>query len=279
MADAAEADSRALLPEIVAGVQSHCGELLQRVVLFGSRAGGFVRAGSDVDLLVLVEPPPRSWRAADNVLLRQRLQRAFSPIAAPVDVWVRTTDQFCVSRYVIGCVEHWAAKSGHTLFERPARRVPESMLTREQVRDDHVRDWMRDARGQLGRAVLGASGRIGRSDAGRVARPPQHYAVRAIQRGIGALFVRHQIEPPRKLDSPATWARHLAAMEPDVSARCRALLDGRLVTLETARAAILATADRLAEERRYAPFMRGLIDDITRPLDEPAWGDAPAGPR
>lgn len=241
-----------------------CRSELQSVILFGSRAHGFVRADSDLDVLVLVEAPPQTWTVGNNLALRQSLDHGFRALEIRTDCWVRTMDQFSVARHVVGGVEHWAHSGGVVLYERAMQRTPHSVRTPHEIKLINVMDWIRGARRQLAHAVQLASGHHGLTSAGSRHRAPQHYATRSIQRAIGSIFILHGVEPPPKSADIHEIIRRLNALEPSLSARCREHLLKSLVTLETARMAIELVAQRLSAVPELRSAMESIFADVTR---------------
>ena len=187
---------RALAARIVAaGAGRVC-----RVTMIGSRANGTAHAGSDLDLVVLIETPanvPR-WSAEQVLSEKRRIMQAVGPPPLKTDLWVRTTDQFEEARGVLGCMEHVMETEGVDVYSRPFTRPPAPRRTSEQVRCQNVRDWLDDALGDLHRASALERG----AQVPRAPRPasthPGHYARRSIQRSIVAVCVWHQAPLPAK---------------------------------------------------------------------------------
>jgi predicted nucleotidyltransferase len=102
-----EAVPASLLNEIVAYLDP------ARIILFGSHARGEAEAGSDVDLLVLLDdaaPEAKlSWRAANDA------RRNYT---GPVDILLCRERDFEADRDVIGSFAHEVAREGVTVYER-----------------------------------------------------------------------------------------------------------------------------------------------------------------
>jgi len=83
----------------------------QQIILFGSHAWGDPDADSDLDLLVVVSesserPTERAWRA----------HRCLHGIRVPMDILVKTREEFDYFRPVIASLEHRIAKEGKVLY-------------------------------------------------------------------------------------------------------------------------------------------------------------------
>lgn len=82
-----------------------------KIILFGSAAGGGMTRDSDIDLLV-VEPAPGD-RRKESV----RLSRELSGLGFPFDVIVISTEWFEESKNVIGGIAYPANKYGKVIYE------------------------------------------------------------------------------------------------------------------------------------------------------------------
>ena len=83
----------------------------QRIVLFGSRARGDERIGSDADLLVVADVPGRPEEREAYV------SRLVSPRAIPLDLLVYTPDEFERFRAQRGSFLSHVLAEGRTLHE------------------------------------------------------------------------------------------------------------------------------------------------------------------
>jgi len=83
----------------------------QRVVLFGSYAGGTPSADSDVDLLVVAHTglPPRKRYGA--------VRRLLADVPAAFDIIVNTPEEYARSRTVVNTIVYIAEKTGRVLYE------------------------------------------------------------------------------------------------------------------------------------------------------------------
>jgi predicted nucleotidyltransferase len=82
-----------------------------RVILFGSAAGGAMTADSDLDLLV-VEP-----EVSDSRRESRRLRTALTGAPLPIDVVVMSRERFEETKNVIGGIAYPAHKYGKVLYE------------------------------------------------------------------------------------------------------------------------------------------------------------------
>ena len=82
-----------------------------RIILFGSAAGGNMNRDSDIDLLV-VEPNPANTRQ-ESV----RIRRALGDVGYPVDVIVISTERFEETKNIFGGIAYPAHKYGRVLYE------------------------------------------------------------------------------------------------------------------------------------------------------------------
>jgi len=85
----------------------------RRIVLFGSRARGDARPGSDVDLLIEMPselPPAERIRAVD---------RLFTPRCWPLDILVVTPEEAAAQRTSRNSLVRTAEQEGKVLYDRP----------------------------------------------------------------------------------------------------------------------------------------------------------------
>lgn len=82
------------------------------VVLFGSRARGDAKEGSDVDLLVVLDHVPDKRRAAIEI------RRLLGDLRVSKDIVVTTPDQIASRGHVVGTVLHAALRDGEVVYER-----------------------------------------------------------------------------------------------------------------------------------------------------------------
>jgi predicted nucleotidyltransferase len=85
----------------------------ERIILFGSAAGGTMTPDSDIDLLV-VEPAPQDTRKM-SVLIGDALRG----LGFPFDVIVMATERFEETKNLIGGIAYPANKYGRVIYEAP----------------------------------------------------------------------------------------------------------------------------------------------------------------
>jgi predicted nucleotidyltransferase len=85
----------------------------ERIILFGSAAGGAMTPDSDIDLLV-VEPAPQDARKM-SVLIGDALRG----LGFPFDVIVMATDRFEETKNLIGGIAYPANKYGRVIYAAP----------------------------------------------------------------------------------------------------------------------------------------------------------------
>ena len=83
----------------------------EKIILFGSAAGGSMHADSDIDLLI-VEPDPVD-RRSESV----RIDMAMSGLGYPVDVIVVSSEYFARTRDIIGGIAYPADKYGKVIYD------------------------------------------------------------------------------------------------------------------------------------------------------------------
>lgn len=84
----------------------------ERVILFGSYAGGTVTEDSDVDLLVVADTnlPPRQRYSS--------VRRLVANAPASFDIIVKTPEEYAHWRSVVNHIVYFADKYGRVLYER-----------------------------------------------------------------------------------------------------------------------------------------------------------------
>jgi len=83
----------------------------ERIILFGSAAGGSLGPDSDIDLLVLEADPAHPRRES------VRIREALRGLGFPFDVVVMATERFEETRDIIGGLAYPAAKHGKVIYE------------------------------------------------------------------------------------------------------------------------------------------------------------------
>ncbi len=86
----------------------------ERIILFGSRAGGEPGRDSDIDLLVVM-PVEGSRREMAN-----KIDLALADRTIPLDVIVVTPEQFARQMNIMGTIVREAVRGGRVVYERAA---------------------------------------------------------------------------------------------------------------------------------------------------------------
>ena len=251
---------------------------VRRVVMIGSRAGGYARPGSDLDLVVIVELPPdtKPWNGSDADAERDRIQREVGPPPISTDMTVRSAAQFEEAKGIIGGVERLVETEGVDLYSEPFTRPARARRTRDEVRFAIVRAWIEASATAIANGVVVEldSSRPVRSEAvfATVAETPNHEGVlrfvvrpkaaapaksvywsRSIRQAITALEVLYQIEAA-KHDRREDVLDELAKFSPAAVSTIRQCLNASPDDLDKARAVLNA-----------------VMDSLPRPLQRSAW--------
>jgi uncharacterized protein len=89
----------------------------EQIILFGSRARGEARSGSDVDLLIVESDPFDANRSRRKEMAR--LWRALSHFPFPKDILLYSRDEVEYWRHSLNNVVARALREGKVLYERP----------------------------------------------------------------------------------------------------------------------------------------------------------------
>ncbi len=84
----------------------------QRMVLFGSRARGDFKEGSDYDILVIVEVP---LTIKEKMRLTRLLRKRLAKIGIDADIIIKSEDEINYYKEKIGSVVRGALKEGKAL--------------------------------------------------------------------------------------------------------------------------------------------------------------------
>ena len=163
----------------------------ERVVLFGSRARGDHRSGSDLDLLIVEEPAPAGrdgfgayWGA---------LQELFPEM----DVLVRTPREVAEWADVPNYLVTAALREGRTLYDTGRRWEGDGLVKRDVA--DHARGWLLKAQSDLAtaRRTLDSDGPYDTAC---------YHAQQAAEKALKALlaFEGQAIPRTHKLEEPIT---------------------------------------------------------------------------
>jgi len=83
----------------------------QRIILFGSYANGTPTEESDLDLLIIKDSDIPSR------LQNRKVRRILSDLRIPVDVIVKTTEEFQTYKDIIGTIIYPANRYGKVIYE------------------------------------------------------------------------------------------------------------------------------------------------------------------
>ena len=240
-------------------------------MVFGSFANGSATPQSDIDLLLVIEPPASPWGPFESTAERCRVTASFQPYAPlPLDIWVRTIDEYEEARNVVGGVEYLGAR-GAVIYETRATRAPIVKRARQDVRNKNVCDLLEDARRVLGRAVRLEVSPPPTKVLGRGG--PSYYTWRAIQHAVCAVFAWRQAETPMKADDLSTILAKLAEADPNAVASLTVLARAGEPAPSTGRAVLSEVVRYLARD----PLLRPRLDPLARWLARPLYqlADAP----
>ena len=220
---------RAFVAKVTELTRERVGEIVQAIMLFGSFASGAVHRGSDVDLLVVVDPPsPELWHPSKNVELRKNLERLYVGAPRTVDVWVRTSSQYADAAEVFGGVEYFAWRANHALYWREPRHAILPPRRQEDIESFHVTSAFDDAMRLLGQAARCAD------PAAEPTSRRLYYLHRSVVKMLFAYCAKHKLDAIRKGDSIATTIHQIAAVDSGLAETLLAL-SGEATTLQNVR--------------------------------------------
>jgi predicted nucleotidyltransferase len=205
-------------------LRATAGASTQAIFLFGSYADGTHGVSSDMDLLLVVEPPSGPWVPEDNLRLRQRCLLALRDAKVRPDLFVRTTAQYADASRVFGGVEYWAREANQAVYWRPPVRHFALSQDLEPTRRRLSDEVLMYARMMLAGATSG-----GERQSRRVSR--------AFELGVLAAAIHHSSREQRKGDSLPAMLRVLRRLDAPLGAAVSAAL-----RVEGSRDAALTTA-------------------------------------
>jgi predicted nucleotidyltransferase len=235
---------------------------VRRVVLIGSRARGTARVDSDMDLVVLVEPPEEhpAWGPAEVIAERARIFRQVGLMPHPTELWVRTTDRYEEARSVIGGVERLVDEEGVDLYSRQVDRLPTTRCTPDEVRKQHVSAWMEHAltafEGTLEmRTAPASSGRDPHEP-----RTADEAARICAARAVNALLVFHQLAGSKAAGLSGMLAL-LTTRDRVTAARLQRSIAGERRPVQLARLVVGTVLRKLRDDKAMRPY---LASSLTR---------------
>jgi len=257
---------------------------VRRVVMIGSRAGGYARADSDLDLVAIVELPTtaRPWNGSDADAERDRIQAALGLPPISTDLTVRSAEQFEEARSIIGGVERLVETEGIDVYLEPFERPARARRSREDVRAALVRAWVEAASNSITSGVRdmrsGSSGDAsvkkttlailpGVSESEGVLRfvvrptigkrDPASYLSRAIRQAITVLEVLYQVEAA-KHDTVKSVLAKLDAFCPSVTRDLRRTIEAQGASLRGAQSILQLVLSVLPAAIRKSPWCSNL---------------------
>lgn len=253
--------------------------LVRRVTMVGSRAHGTARPDSDLDMIVLVEPPGHEapWQSSRVLAEKARIQAAAGTPPLLTDLWLRTTDQFAEASAVFGTIEALIESEGVDLYRTGPTRAPVVRRSREIVQRDCVRSWLEDALDQAARAAQSGSCM---SPARRHPRTygEARYAERSVQRAVMAACVLHGVVTSTNEVAPSAVWSALARVDREIATIAPDLFGAPYTSLRAAvvLASVVTYVQRIAAMR---PHLGDLPDRVRRLVASGgAFGDSATPP-
>lgn len=249
---------------VTAGADRIC-----RIVLVGSRAHGTARPNSDLDLVVLVEPPvgAKPWGTAECRAERDRIARQLSPPGVKVELWVRTTDQYEEARR-IECSFEWRVEpEGVEIYRQTIQRRAAATRPVEIVRREHVFAWISHAVRALDAALDAERKEVIGSEAASQFSPlaSQFPARAAAIRAVTALLVLHRIHASKQ-DGLDAMLQRLALPDPHAAARIRSHLTHEALSAPTAHRIVQEVVYELSRDERWRRVLAATWQRLTRPV-------------
>ena len=162
----------------------------EQTILFGSRARGDHRPDSDIDVLIIKDPPPPEDWLEDLRDRARTLQEAQLPEASGIDVICMTAGEFDSRRHLRNNLANSIAKQGSPIMPQSPEQAepPEESIDWGDV-DGKMRDATGAADGLVAIANAGILGVMSDKQAGRM-------ALDALQDAYKAVLGAHGYEYP-----------------------------------------------------------------------------------
>ena len=151
----------------------------QQTILFGSRARGDHRPDSDIDVLIIKEPPPPEDWLEDLRDLARSLQKAQLPEASGIDVICMTRGDFDSRRHLRNNLANSIAKQGAPIIPGEPTDMPEESIDWEDI-DARVKDATDAANDLTAMAQAGIVSSISDKQIGRIAQNALENAYKAV---------------------------------------------------------------------------------------------------
>jgi hypothetical protein len=238
-----------------------------RVVMIGSRAVGTARPDSDLDLVVVIEPPGGADRWGDRARSAERLRLHQMAASAPLpaDIGVRTADQYQEAHGVVGGPEHLAATHGIPVYSRAPERAPVVRRTPDQVRYDNASIWIRHALVAVDHAVGAENMSVLAAAGPKVKRDPRALAQAAVERALNAILVLRRVHVDKHIGIGGMLAR-IAEVEPGTASALRHLLVNGHHSAQTAHTVGRAVLQRLVKQPEMAARLADVLSRQKRPV-------------
>jgi HEPN domain-containing protein/predicted nucleotidyltransferase len=196
-----------VLDEIVASIVARFAPM--SIVLFGSRARGDHGAGSDYDLMVVVDSDTSSAEACERAIR--------SGMSAPgrwVDAFVPTALDFARRSEDVGTLEYSAKREGRILYESCASGKPPRVRERPRVPESFA-EWTERAESDYVTMALALGD-------DRVTDAAAFHAHQCAEKYLKAALIRRGIQPPRTHQLTAVLGLSETALHAnaDVRAAC-----------------------------------------------------------
>ena len=111
----------------------------EQTILFGSRARGDYRPDSDIDVLIIKDPPPPEDWLEDLRERARTLQKAELPEASGIDVICMTTEEYDSRRRLRNNLANCIAKQGAPIMPQENSELPEESLDWDDI-DGKIKD-------------------------------------------------------------------------------------------------------------------------------------------
>lgn len=160
----------------------------EQTILFGSRARGDYRPDSDIDVLIIKDPPPPEDWLEDLRHRARTLQKAELPEASGIDVICMTAKEFDSRRHLRNNLANSIARQGAPIMPQENAELPE-----ESLDWDDINGKIKDATGAVSLLEgIAAAGILADADDKQIGRMAQN----ALENAYKAVLAAHAFEYP-----------------------------------------------------------------------------------